>query len=175
MKKARYAACMEHRAEAQRVAGITDAQQAGLSHGRRKGTNWRTGYRHRAESRRKCSESNRAYWAANPEAAISRGKRGEDHYKWNGGSTQLNQSIRTMTENRKWLDAVKDRDGKCVRCGSGKQLEAHHIIGLAELISRHGIRSRNDARECAELWNLKNGETLCARCHYHEHGRNFAA
>lgn len=175
MEKARYSSCMEHRAKAQKIAGITEAQQAGLSKGRRKGTNWRTGYQHRAESRQKCSESNRAYWTENPEAAIARGKRGSDHYKWKGGSTQLNKSIRTMTENRKWLDAVKARDRKCVRCGSIEGLEAHHKIGLADLIARHGIESRDSARACSALWNLDNGETLCGRCHYQEHGRIFAA
>jgi hypothetical protein len=164
---------MEHRAEAQNISGITEAQLRGLKLGRRQGTNNRTGYSHRESSKRKCAASNRAYWAAHPEQAIARGTRGELHYKWKGGASKLNVSIRQMHEHRQWMDATKARDGKCA-CGSTENLESHHIVELADLIAQYGIKNREDARTCPELWDTDNGVTLCRRCHYAEHGRRHA-
>jgi hypothetical protein len=163
---------MEHRAEAQKLSGITEAQQAALSLGRRKGTNNRTGYRHRESSKRKASKSNRAFWKAHPELVIARGEKtkAELHYNWKGGSSRLNASIRRMTEYRKWMDGAKARDGKCT-CGSTEILEAHHIVFLAVLIASNGIKNRDDARKCAALWDLHNGITKCEKCHYLIHGR----
>jgi hypothetical protein len=175
MVKVRYAACMEHRSEAQKVAGITEAQQAGLKLGRPKGTNHRTGYKHREESKRKASESHKAFNAANPDFAKQRGAktRGELNVRWKGGSTRLNASIRQMTENRRWMDAVKGRDGCCVRCGSTDRLESHHKRSLANIIDDLGLKNRDDARRhAAVVWDLDNGETLCEQCHYGEHGRS---
>ena len=170
---------MSHRAEAQKVIGITDRQQVGLMRGRVKGTNHRKGYQHRPESKRRASESHKRFCAENPDRIAARGAkvRGENHYKWNGGSSKLNTSIRQMTENRRWMDGVKERDGGCcVRCGSNEKIESHHIKPLAELIAELGIKSREDARKhAARLWDLSNGETLCEAHHYVEHGRRIAA
>lgn len=178
LAKTRFAACMLHRAEAQKVAGITEAQQAGLKLGRPKGTNHRAGYKHREESKRKASESHRLWCEANPDKVVARSAktRGERHRLWKGGIAKLNLSIRQMTENRRWMDAIKARDGSCVRCGSTDRLESHHKKGLGELIAELGIASRDDARRhAAVLWDLSNGETLCEPCHYAHHGRKMAA
>lgn len=177
LAKVRHVACFEHRAKAQSISGVTPAQQAGLSLGREKGTNHRTGYRHTPEAKKKASASHLKWCAENPDKVNARAEklRGEQHYRWNGGVSKLNLSIRQMNENRKWMEAVKDRDGrKCVRCGSGECLESHHKKELAVLIQEHGITSRDDARNIAELWDISNGETLCERCHYSEHGRIYA-
>lgn len=172
LTRVRHVACMTHRGRAQALSGITPAQRSALSLGRVKGTNHRAGYRHREESKAKTSASNKAYWAENPERAIARGRPGDKHYRWKGGISKLNCSIRQMTENRRWMESVKVRDGACCRCGSKEDLEAHHKEGLAVLIERLGIMSRDDARvHGAVLWDKNNGETLCRRCHYEEHGR----
>jgi 5-methylcytosine-specific restriction endonuclease McrA len=175
ISKARYSACMACRSEAQKVAGITDKQKSGLSLGRKKGTNHRTGYKHREESKRKASASHIKFCRENPELIVRRGAktRGSAHYKWNGGSSKLNKSIRQLTEHRKWMESVRNRDGSCKRCGSIENLESHHKIGLAELIRANSITTREQARACAELWDLTNGETLCQSCHYSEHGRQL--
>lgn len=174
MARARYAACMACRSEAQKVAGITNRQLDGLSKGRVKGENRRRGYKHRDESKQKTAEANRQFWRENPDKLAARGAklRGEQHYLWKGGISKLNTSIRQMTENRRWMDAVKARDGKCVRCGCADNLESHHKKSLAELIAELSIQSRDDARKhAAALWGLENGEALCGPCHYAEHGR----
>src|SRR5689334_8304987 len=110
LAKVRHVACMEHRALAQKISGITPAQKAGLALGSVKGTNYRVGYKHKVESRKKASESHKRWCAANPDAVKARGakNRAENHYRWNGGSSRLNTSVRQMNENRIWMDAVKE-------------------------------------------------------------------
>lgn len=176
LAKVRYAACMAHRAQAQSVVGVTDAQAKGLSAGRVKGTNHRAGYRHRDESKAKASASHKLFCAANPEMVEARAakRRGPLAYNWKGGASRLNVAIRQMRDSRKWMDAVKARDGVCLRCGSTEDLEAHHKVELAELLARLNVCNSDDARRHkAILFDLDNGETLCRRCHYAHHGRAF--
>lgn len=175
LARVRHVACFAHRGQAQSMSGLTEAQAAGLRQGRRPGDNRRNGYRHATETKAKTSASHKAWCAANPDriAARSEKTRGQAHYLWNGGSSKLNTSIRRMTENRRWTDAVKARDGKkCALCPATENLEVHHRTPLAELIETLGIKSCDDARiHAAALWALDNGLTLCQACHYIEHGR----
>lgn len=177
MAKSRHAACFEHRGQAQALSGLTEKQQAGLSKGRVKGTNNLTGIPKSEESNIKRSEAMRRWAKENPDAVKARAEvhRGENHRLWKGGVSQLNQAIRRTTENRKWMAAVVARDGLCRKCGSQDNLEAHHIIGLADLISLHGIQSVDVAKGTPELWDLNNGETLCGPCHHSHHGRLYTS
>lgn len=174
LAKVRWVACLEHRDEAKRLFGVTETQKNALGLGREKGTNHLNGIPKSEESNKKRSISIKQKLEQFPEIAIERGKkiRGENHYRWNGGSSRLNVSIRRMNENRKWMDAIKARGKACVRCGSTENLESHHIVPLAELIEKFGIKNREDARNCDALWDLTNGITLCRKCHYEEHGRD---
>ena len=176
LAKVRHVACMAHRGLAQAQSGLTEAQRAGLALGPTPGTNHRTGYVHREESKRKSSDAHKAWCAANPDKVKARGEktRGENHYKWNGGTSRLNAAIRRLTENRKWMEAVKERDGKCIVCSSVDNLESHHITPLADLVQAHGIINRDQARDCSALWDLGNGMTVCRPCHYKIHGRTYA-
>ena len=171
----RHVACMEHRSEAQLRDGQTDKQKEALKLGRQKGTNHLEGNKHSEETKRKMSESAKKWCAENPEQATARAinNRGENHYKWNGGSSQLNTSIRRMTEYRKWADAVVRRDGVCMKCGIDTDLEAHHSKSLANIIIVHDITTIEQARNCTDLWNVNNGTTLCERCHCECHGREY--
>ncbi len=175
LKKVRHVACMKHRAEAQKRSGITEAQHRGLAQGRRKGTNHREGSKHTASTKRKMSRSRKTWCAANVDKVkvSSKKTRGLNHYNWKGGSSRLNSSIRRLSEHRKWMDAVKERDGCCIECGSIDELESHHIIEFAILISLHGVKNRDDARLCGALWDISNGETLCQKCHCNRHGRKY--
>jgi len=146
-----------------------------LKLGREKGTNHLEGIPKSKASNKKRSESHKKWCKENPKKVKARGVkcRAEKHYKWKGGSSGLNKSIRTMHENRKWMEAVKKRDNNCKHCGSIKELESHHIIPLAMLIEQHKITNRDEARECKELWDIKNGITLCRKCHYKLDNRKY--
>ena len=154
---------------------LTDAQKAALALGRAKGTNHLDGIPKSEASKRKRSKSIAKWCAEHPDKVKARGEktRGENHYRWKGGSSRLNSSIRRMTEHRKWMDEVKARDKQCT-CGSTRSLEAHHVVSLAELISLNGVKNRNDARNCPALWDISNGITKCEKCHYKIHGRRHA-
>ena len=147
-----------------------------LSLGRQKGTNSLTGIPKSEESKHKRAVSMARWCVDNPDKVKARADKtyGENHYNWKGGSSKLNKAIRLLTENRKWMDGVKERDGKCLECGATEDLEAHHKIGLAVLIEKYGIETREQARECKELWDLDNGKTLCQKCHYDEHERTYS-
>lgn len=175
LSKVRHVACMTHRALAQKLSGITHAQQAALLLGRRKGTNNLTGIPKSTQSNFKRSEAMKLWAKENPELLASRGAKvsGELNWQWKGGTSKLSQTIRQMTEYRKWMDAVKARDIACVRCGSKVALESHHKRHFSELLKENNITSTADARACAALWDIANGETLCEEHHYHEHGRNY--
>ena len=171
--RVRYVACIKHRTEAQRSGGQTEKQKLALSLGRVKGTNHLEGIPKSRQSNKKRSVSQKEWCAKNQDLVQARAMkiRGEQHYKWKGGISKLNQSIRRMTEYRKWAKSVRKRDGSCIECGATSDLEANHKIPLAELIELHCIRSREDARNCPQLWEESNGETMCESCHYKHHGR----
>lgn len=175
LKKARYSACLDCRDKAKRLYPITDKQNEALKLGRVKGENHLIGIPKSIESNKKRSESHRVYWANHPEESKARGEkiRGENHYRWNGGITQLNQAIRGMAENRKWSIEVRERDKKCQLCGSIEDLESHHIIPVILIIEQHKIRSTDDARICKELWDITNGKAICRDCHCKLDGRRY--
>lgn len=176
LEKVRFVACMDHRAEGQKMYGQTEKQKEALKLGRTKGDNRLTGIPKSKESNRKRSESHKKWCRENPDKVQDRSSkvRGEKHYRWNGGISKLNLSIRQMTENRKWMDAVKARDKKCIFCGSVDELESDHIKPLAQILEEHQIKSRDGARECNELWDIKNGRTLCRKCHYKKDNRKYS-
>jgi len=177
IKETRFVSCRPCYGDAIKRYGLTGKQKQALKSGRKKGTNHLEGMPKTKESNRRRGKSISLYYKKNPQALTERGKkiRGDKHYKWNGGSSRLNISIRQMTEHRKWMDAVKDRDGKCVICESTIDLESHHKKPMAKIIAENNIRSRKDARGCSELWDTGNGITLCRKCHYEIHGRKLNA
>ena len=146
-----------------------------LELGREKGTNHLEGIPKSKASNIKRSKSHKKWCKENPDKVKARSEkvRGENHYRWKGGSTKLNKSIRLMTENRKWQKEVKKRDKNCQHCGSKKELEAHHIIPIVMLFEKYKITNRDEARNCPELWDIKNGLTLCRRCHYKLDNRKY--
>jgi predicted restriction endonuclease len=66
---------------------------------------------------------------------------------------ETNQEERTTAEYKQWREAVYQRDGyRCRLCGQvGGILNAHHILPFAGYPQ--------------ERTNIKNGITLCKRCH----------
>jgi len=92
---------------------------------------------------------------------------GENSSQWKGGITIFNHKIRGLPEYRQWVKDVFRRDSWiCQKCGQkGGNLNAHHIICIAEIILENKLKSIKDALNCKQLWRIDNGLTLCKECH----------
>jgi predicted restriction endonuclease len=104
--------------------------------------------------------------------AFNRTQKGILSHNWKGGITPEKQLIRSMEKNILWRKSVFIKDDfTCKMCGiKGKVfLEAHHIIPFSNIISKNNIKNCSDANNCAELWNVSNGLTLCENCHKQIH------
>lgn len=80
--------------------------------------------------------------------------KGDNSAHWQGGITEINQSIRNSREYKLWREAVFTRDNyTCIWCGDkrGGNLNADHIKPFSIF---------------PELrFAIDNGRTLCAPCH----------
>lgn len=95
-------------------------------------------------------------------------QRGEKSHFWKGGLTKLNHLIRGIFEYYLWRSNVFKRDDyTCQKCKvKGGILEAHHKYkSFISIIKLYNIKTVEEARGCAELWDINNGETLCTKCH----------
>lgn len=84
----------------------------------------------------------------------------------------LRQRIMAMDEYRGWRAKILNRDNwTCTQCGfrnNGKvrkEMHVDHIEQYRTIVIRNAIKTLEDARNCSELWDLKNGRTLCRDCH----------
>ncbi len=77
---------------------------------------------------------------------------------WKGGIASLQNRMRHTAKYKAWRKAVYERDKyKCRRCGTGKDLHAHHI---KEFSTHPRLR-----------YVVSNGLTFCRTCHSKHHGR----
>jgi hypothetical protein len=97
----------------------------------------------------------------------SKALRGNKNYNWKGGRTKLQEQIRKCFKNKQWISDVFERDNyTCQNCGRRCcRLEAHHIKYFSTILDEHNIKTIKDALKCKELWDIKNGKTLCLKCH----------
>lgn len=88
------------------------------------------------------------------------------------GKTQ--DVIRDIWQYEDWRTKVFERDGyTCTKCGQrgGRfNLNVDHIKPFAQILEENNINSYNtnyyqDAIACNELWDIRNGRTLCVECH----------
>ena len=82
--------------------------------------------------------------------------------------TLFSMQIRTCKQYSEWRTAVYKRDNfTCTICNMKKpgKLNADHITPLAFLIQENSLFTLEAAKKCNELWDLKNGRTLCIDCH----------
>lgn len=93
--------------------------------------------------------------------------RGEKHWNWKGGTTELRKQIMQTAMYRLWRQCVYERDNwSCTECGiRGGKLQADHIKTYAKIIAENSIKTVQDAKRCPELWEVSNGRTLCVACH----------
>jgi hypothetical protein len=99
---------------------------------------------------------------------------GKDAPNWQGGKSLLIKGITSLKKYEIWRSNCFKRDKytcqKCKKSPSGK-LNVHHIITLSNLLLIHKIVNLKQAIKCKSLWFLKNGITLCTKCHAKIHGR----
>lgn len=83
---------------------------------------------------------------------ISKANSGSRGSGWIDGRWATNKKTRWNKKSRKWADAVKKRDKKCMICGSKKELEAHHIKSWRQYPLLR--------------YKLLNGKAFCRKCHF---------
>lgn len=108
-------------------------------------------------------------------ATWNKGIYGPRSHSWKGGRTILTDLIRGTFHYRKWRSDVFRRDGwTCQTCGlrgHGRDIEAHHIVSLSDLLSEVQIKeiSIEDkyflAMAIPRMFDISNGVTLCKDCH----------
>jgi len=91
----------------------------------------------------------------------------EKNPNWNGGISPLRSQLYSIEEYKQWRSDVFKRDNwTCQTCGvRGVYLEAHHIKELNKIIKENNIKTKEEALNCSELWDINNGVTLCQECH----------
>lgn len=114
--------------------------------------------------------------------AIHLVKKGSDSPLYIDGRPSLRHMLKSGNQYMSWRRRIYTRDGfRCVKCGTGKDLNAHHIRPFSELlgefISLHPtIDPLKDkmtlvtlAEQYTPFWDIDNGVCLCERCHSKEH------
>ena len=94
---------------------------------------------------------------------MSNSQKGEKGSNWKGGITPENEKFRKSFEYKHWRKSVFERDDyTCQECGErGGSLNAHHILPY------------RDWREPRFSLNIKNGITLCEKCHNKTKGNEY--
>lgn len=90
---------------------------------------------------------------------------GENNWRWKGGITPLVRKIRNCWSMQKWKKECRKSGDRCVICESKKELHVDHITAFSEIMERNNIKTYEQALECTELWDIKNGRLLCKQCH----------
>jgi hypothetical protein len=109
---------------------------------------------------------------AREKMAVWGDKHGKGTPNWKGGTTKLGQLIRSQRVYYHWRTAVFQRDNwTCQHCGArskkGKKIILHcdHINPFYKILKENKITTVEQAKKCKELWDIKNGRTLCIPCH----------
>lgn len=86
----------------------------------------------------------------------------------------VTKSIKDSILYSQWRSQILARDKYCcIMCGykshtkiQGKSdLQVDHIVPFSIICRTHKIETLSQAQNCAELWDISNGRTLCIPCH----------
>ena len=111
----------------------------------------------------------------------------ENSSNWKGGVSPLSDAIRESIGDGDWRNRILRRDHyMCLGCGVEEKLEVHHVRPFSTLLREFlqlypqldPIRDKETlikyARTYKPFWDIKNGETLCEKCHDKKRrGTNF--
>lgn len=144
---------------------------------RRKKSDALKGYKRSPENRRNMGLARKGVpLSAAHRHKLSLAKRGKyvgpKSAAWKGGITPLARAIRTLFNYRQWRSDIFTRDDfTCKDCGvRGGKLHAHHSFKtFSAIMAEYDIKTIQDAIDCAELWSINNGITLCVSCHTKRH------
>lgn len=82
--------------------------------------------------------------------------------------TPLTRRIRHSKKNVNWRRRIYRRDDyTCQLCGErGGKLEADHFpVKFSTIFRKFNIKTFEQAMQCKAFWQIKNGRTLCVKCH----------
>lgn len=91
---------------------------------------------------------------------------GSKNVNWKGGVSELRIKIRRCAKYKAWVRMVFERDNHtCQMCYKrGGDIEAdHYPISFHKLMEN--IKTFKEAIYNDKLWDIKNGRTLCIKCH----------
>lgn len=93
--------------------------------------------------------------------------RGNRNPAWKNGRTKLKDLIRKNAQYNLWRKTIFERDNYiCQICKRGNnKLNVDHIKPFVIILIENNIDSLEKAMRCKELWDIKNGRTLCKECH----------
>lgn len=87
-------------------------------------------------------------------------------YRGEKSVARLRNRVAQLPEYKDWhATCLKNGNYLCFKCGTKKQLEVDHIKRFFIIVVENGIITPEDARNCKELWNVKNGRVICRPCH----------
>jgi len=133
---------------------------------------WNKGISPSSETRIKMSKASKGRIVSEEtKMKLSKAHRGEKHWNYKGGVSIFVKNLRGCYKYRQWRDDVFTKnDFTCQKCGErGCYLEAHHIKSYSSILRFYEITTLEDALNCAELWDINNGITLCKKCHKELH------
>lgn len=100
---------------------------------------------------------------------LNKGKLGPLSHQWKVLKKRpLYKAIREVFKYREWRNSIFTRDNyTCVLCGTTKvYIEADHFpVRFVDIVRKYDIQKVEDSLNCDELWDTRNGRTLCRPCH----------
>lgn len=93
---------------------------------------------------------------------------GKHNPQYIDGRTSFTSRVRRSFKNKYWRNLVFQRDNwTCLLCKErGGYLEVdHYPMAFSEILTKHAIKTYDEAMKCKALWDIDNGRTLCRQCH----------